>query len=76
MVLANLERDGLVRRAAAGEDGRSRTVELTAAGRRLIAGLFPRHARLVGRALSVLTPAEQDELRRLCRIVGTGRREP
>ena len=46
------------------------TVHLTDAGRGLIAGLFPRHAANVARELSVLTAAEQEELGRLCRILG------
>jgi DNA-binding MarR family transcriptional regulator len=45
-------------------------VALTAKGRRLIAGLFPRHARLVARTLAALAPREQEELRRLCRKLG------
>ena len=65
LVIANLERDGLVERTT-----RYRTVELTARGRRLVGGMFPRHARLVTRALGALSPREQDELRRLCRKLG------
>ena len=69
-MIANLERDGLVERTTRAEDRRYRTVELTARGRRLVGGMFPRHARLVTRALGALSPREQDELRRLCRKLG------
>jgi MarR family 2-MHQ and catechol resistance regulon transcriptional repressor len=52
LVIANLERDGLVARTTRAEDRRYRTVELTGKGRRLIAGMFPRHARLVTKAFA------------------------
>ena len=74
MVLGNLERDGLVRRETSAEDARRKVVALTPKGKRLIAGAFPRHARLVARELSILTKSEQETLRRLCRMLGTGRR--
>ena len=67
LVIANLERDGLIARTTRDEDRRYRTVALTAKGRRLVAGMFPRHARLIAGTFAVLTPREQDELRRLCR---------
>jgi MarR family 2-MHQ and catechol resistance regulon transcriptional repressor len=70
LVIANLERDGLVARTTRADDRRYRTVELTAKGRRLIGGMFPRHARLVAKTFAALAPREQDELRRLCRKLG------
>jgi MarR family 2-MHQ and catechol resistance regulon transcriptional repressor len=69
-VLEGLEKEALTSRARSPEDGRSYTVDLTAKGRRLISGLFPRHARLVTRSMSALTGPEQEELRRLCRKLG------
>jgi MarR family 2-MHQ and catechol resistance regulon transcriptional repressor len=69
-VVANLERDGLVERTTRAEDRRYRTVALTGKGRRLVAGMFPRHARLIARTFAALSPREQDELRRLCRKLG------
>ncbi len=75
MVVRHLERDGLVTRTARAEDRRYRTLELTTKGRRLIAGMFPGHARLVARTLGALTPGEQDELRRLCRKLGLAAKE-
>jgi MarR family 2-MHQ and catechol resistance regulon transcriptional repressor len=74
MVVDNLEKCGLVRRERGVEDRRFVTVHLTDAGRRLIARLFPRHAARVTAEMSVLTPAEQDELGRLCRKLGKGER--
>jgi MarR family 2-MHQ and catechol resistance regulon transcriptional repressor len=70
LVIANLERDGLAARTTRAEDRRYRTVELTAKARKLMKGIFPRHARLVTKTMSALAPAEQDELKRLCRKLG------
>ncbi|MBI3564653.1 MAG: MarR family transcriptional regulator [Elusimicrobia bacterium] len=75
LVVSNLERDGLIARTPRAEDRRYRTLELTAKGRRRIAGMFPRHARLIARTMGALSAAEQDELRRLCRKLGLAARE-
>lgn len=69
-VVAGLERKGLVERRRDGSDKRYVTVALTPKGARLIAGLFPAHARETARRFAVLTAPEQDELRRLCRKLG------
>lgn len=69
-VIANLERDGLVRRARDPRDGRAHVVSLTPRGRRLIQRLIPSHVERVARAMSALSPREQDELGRLCRKLG------
>ena len=70
LVIANLERHGLAMRTTRAEDRRYRTVALTPKGRRLVARAFPKHARLVTATMGALNPAEQDELRRLCRKLG------
>lgn len=70
LVIENLEKGGLVERKARDEDRRYLTVALTAKGRRLIGGMFPRHARAIAAAMKALTPDEQEELRRLCRKLG------
>jgi MarR family 2-MHQ and catechol resistance regulon transcriptional repressor len=72
-VIANLERDGLVRRTRDPNDGRAHVVNLTARGRRLIQRLSPTHAERVARAMSALSPREQEELGRLCRKLGVAR---
>lgn len=74
MVVDNLERRGLVRRVR-GEDRRYVAVHLTAAGRALIRRIFPRHAAGIVREFAVLSPSEQEEMRRLCRALGTQRRD-
>ena len=70
LVIVNLEKAGLVAREARADDRRFLTVALTPKGRRLIAGVFPRHAGVIVRAFKVLTAEEQVELRRLCRKLG------
>jgi MarR family 2-MHQ and catechol resistance regulon transcriptional repressor len=70
LVLENLEKAGLVARVRRDEDRRYQTVALTKKGRRLIAGMFPRHAGLIANAFRVLTAEEQEELRRICRKLG------
>jgi MarR family transcriptional regulator, 2-MHQ and catechol-resistance regulon repressor len=70
LVIANLERDGLVERTTRAEDRRYRTVELTGKGKKTMERSFPRHARLVARTMAALEPGEQDDLRRLCRKLG------
>ena len=57
------------------DDRRCLTVHLTDAGRRLMERIFPEHVADVVRVFSVLTAAEQEELRRLCRTLGTGERK-
>lgn len=70
LVIENLEKGGLVERTAREEDRRFLTVALTKKGRRVIAGMFPRHAGTIVKAFKILTDEEQDELRRLCRKLG------
>lgn len=69
-VLSNLERDGYVKRTLLENDRRSRRVSLTPEGRRLIARVFPKHARRVAALMSVLDADEQETLAALCRKLG------
>lgn len=73
VVLGNLERRGLIVRVRRDPDRRFRLVRLTPKGRRLIVDLFPRHVAALVAELQSLSPAEQEELGRLCRIVGRAR---
>jgi MarR family 2-MHQ and catechol resistance regulon transcriptional repressor len=70
LVVDNLERDGLVQRERSAEDRRVVNVSLTAAGRELISQVFPKHLADIIEEMSILTPEEQEELGRLCRILG------
>jgi MarR family 2-MHQ and catechol resistance regulon transcriptional repressor len=70
-VVEGLEKRGLVVRQRTEEDKRFVRVALTGKGRKLIQEIFPAHARTVARLFGVLTAEEQDQLRRLCRKLGT-----
>jgi len=71
-VVDNLERRNLVQRVRSAEDRRFVSVHLTDEGRALIEKVFPRHAARITESMSVLTPAEQEELARLCKKLGLG----
>jgi MarR family transcriptional regulator, 2-MHQ and catechol-resistance regulon repressor len=70
-VVEGLERRGLVVRQRTEEDKRFVRVALTGKGRKLIQEIFPAHAETVTRLFRVLTDEEQDQLRQLCRKLGT-----
>lgn len=72
LVVDNLEKHGLVHRRRDENDRRVVMVQLTDAGRELIAGLFPTHAAIVSEEMAVLTPDEQRQLGALCRKLGRG----
>lgn len=70
LVLDNLEKNGFIRRERQRNDRRRIEIHLTPKGRRLIERVFPEHAKVVEKWMAVLTPAEQDELRRLAAKLG------
>ncbi len=72
MIVDNLEKAGLVRRARLPEDRRYVQVHLTDAGRERIEEIFPRQAHAITEQMSVLTDMEQEDLARLCRKLGLG----
>jgi MarR family transcriptional regulator, 2-MHQ and catechol-resistance regulon repressor len=61
---------GLVRREDCPTDRRARYAVLTAAGKALIARIFPDHAALITRAMSGLSPRDQDQATALLRRLG------
>lgn len=71
LIIDNLEKRGLVRRERSEADRRYVTVHLTDEGREAVVRLFPEHLRAILAEMTTLTPAEQDELGRLCRKLGT-----
>ena len=73
-LLDQLEREGAVEREA-GRDGRSVAVHLTAPGRRHVRTILDRRRSVMGHALELLAPAEQDQLRHLVEklLAGTTR---
>ena len=70
MIVDNLERAGLVRRERHVSDRRYVRVCLTPAGHARIAAVFPAHVRQIRELMDVLTPAELEQLGRLCRKLG------
>ena len=70
-VVEGLEKRGLVIRQRTEEDKRFVRVALTGKGRKLVQEIFPAHAQRAARLFRVLTSDEQEQLRRLCRKLGT-----
>lgn len=70
MVIDNLEKRGLVIRERVVNDRRFLTIHLTAAGKELVTAVFAQVAVAIVAEMSILNAAEQDNLGRLCRIVG------
>jgi MarR family 2-MHQ and catechol resistance regulon transcriptional repressor len=70
MVIDNLEKRGLVKRERQRDDRRYYIVQLTDEGRKLIGGVFPRHAEMIREEMSSLSSAEQVTLGDLCRKLG------
>ncbi len=71
-VVDKLVKRGLVRRRASRRDRRVILLLLPAAGRRLIARIFPPHARVMRQAVRALAPDDQVRAARLLRTLGTG----
>ena len=74
LVIDNLEKHGLVRRERQTEDRRTIVIHLTPKGMGLIKRVFPGHSKMILKEMSQLEPKEQEDLRRLCRKLGTGGR--
>jgi MarR family transcriptional regulator, 2-MHQ and catechol-resistance regulon repressor len=76
VVIDNLAKEGLVERQTDTEDRRAVIVKLTAKGKRLFDRIFPSHAAFVAQLFAHMTEAEQDELSRLLKKLGTGVQAP
>jgi MarR family 2-MHQ and catechol resistance regulon transcriptional repressor len=74
LVVDNLERAGIVRRERSAEDRRFVIVHLTPPGRDLVERALPAVVDEIVSAMGVLTDREQEDLRVLCRTLGTGER--
>ncbi len=74
VVVDNLEREGLVKRARCLQDRRQVYVHLTSKGKKLFDRIFLLHAEVVARTFSVLSPEEQDRVAALLKKLGTGAR--
>ena len=67
-IVDRLERDALVRREAHETDGRATRIHLTAAGRRKMAVLLPRHARDIE---TIFRPLPRSDIERLRDLLGS-----
>ena len=65
-----MERDGLVERITSTVDLRVRQLQLTSAGRALVARILSRHDEQLNKILGGLDPSDQIELSRLLSIWG------
>ena len=74
MVIDNLEKRGYVKRERKKEDRRYMMVRLTDVGFDLIRKVFPPHAALISREMSVLSESEQKTLAQLCKKLGLGKK--
>lgn len=72
MVVDNLEKRDLVIRTSGTKDRRITIVDLSPSGRALIKEVFPKHVNNIVHEFSVLEANEQEELGRLCRVLGLG----
>ena len=72
LVIDNLEKRGLAKRTQQARDKRYVQATITPAGRRLIAKIFPEHARRITEVMGRLSSGEQEELGALCRKLGKG----
>lgn len=75
LVVDNLQKREWVKRERQEKDRRAVEIHLTPKGRRLITRIFPEHAKVIARVMSELTPAEQEDLRRIARKLGRGAEE-
>jgi MarR family 2-MHQ and catechol resistance regulon transcriptional repressor len=73
LVIANLEKAGLIKRARQPEDMRFITITLTSRGQALIAELFPRVSAKIDSEFSVLSSEEKSELSRITKKLGLGK---
>jgi len=70
LVIANLERAGLIKRARQPDDLRFITISLAPRGRTLITELFPKVAARIASEFSVLSASEKAELGQLAKKLG------
>lgn len=70
LVVDNLEKQELVKRARSETDRRFFTVHLTDKGKSLIEELFPDQLKLIVEEMSVLSEKEQSEFQSLCKKIG------
>ena len=72
LTIDKLEQRGFVTRCRQSDDRRCIHVQLTADGERFISELFPKHAEILKREMSVLNVEEQSQLKSICKKLGIG----
>lgn len=75
MVVDNLEKRALLKRARSPEDRRSVSVTLTKDGRKLIETILPQHVGWIADEFRVLRAREQNALRSICKKLGKQERD-
>jgi MarR family 2-MHQ and catechol resistance regulon transcriptional repressor len=70
MVINNLEKRELVQRKKGEKDKRQFIIHLTPKGRKIIQDLLPHIVKKIKKHFEILDKEEQNELQRLCKIVG------
>jgi DNA-binding MarR family transcriptional regulator len=70
MVIDNLEKRNFVKRKRGKKDRRQFVVHLTKKGKEKIIAVLPQIAKLIKKQFEILNTTEQNELQRLCKIVG------
>ena len=65
LVISNLERSGFVIKKVSETDRRSRTIELTDEGRKLIEEIFPLHVEIVNKMFSGIELSEKEQMAEL-----------
>lgn len=71
LVLDQLENLGYLERVHSKEDRRAINIQLTSKGRKFFEEIFPPHAEKITEVINVLTAAEQKELGKLLKKLGT-----
>jgi MarR family 2-MHQ and catechol resistance regulon transcriptional repressor len=74
LVIDNLEKLSMARRARSQEDRRFIQIVLTDQGRAMISLLFPEYLAMIVEEMNILDEQEQETLGRLCRKLGTQER--
>jgi len=72
LVLKNLNRDGLVKHGPHERDHRKIVYQLTAAGKELVAEIYPEYAKAVRAHMATLLSREQELLAKLCEKLQAG----
>jgi MarR family 2-MHQ and catechol resistance regulon transcriptional repressor len=76
LVIANLEKAGLIKRVRQPEDLRFIEISLSPRGRTLITSLFPKVAACIANEFAVLDSQEKVEFGRLAKKLGLGKSQP